>query len=66
MLKLPVIVSPMFLVSTPRMVIEAGKAGVIGSFPCFYRRICKRGYAESFVSACEMCSVQLFCRKNGL
>lgn len=38
MLKLPVIVSPMFLVSTPKMVIEAGKAGVIGSFPLLNAR----------------------------
>lgn len=38
MLKLPVIVSPMFLVSTPKMVIEAGNAGVIGSFPLLNAR----------------------------
>ncbi|RNF38674.1 NAD(P)H-dependent flavin oxidoreductase [Planococcus salinus] len=38
MLKLPVIVAPMFLVSTPGMVIEAGKAGVIGSFPLLNAR----------------------------
>ena len=38
MLKLPVIVSPMFLVSTPKMVIEASSAGVIGSFPLLNAR----------------------------
>lgn len=38
MLKLPIIVAPMFLVSTPKMVIEAGKAGVIGSFPLLNAR----------------------------
>ncbi|SDG94699.1 nitronate monooxygenase [Planococcus glaciei] len=38
MLKLPVIISPMFLVSTPKMVIEAGNAGVIGSFPLLNAR----------------------------
>lgn len=38
MSKLPLIVAPMFLVSTPRMVIEAGKAGVIGSFPLLNAR----------------------------
>lgn len=38
MLKLPVIVAPMFLVSTPKMVIEAGKSGVIGSFPLLNAR----------------------------
>lgn len=38
MLKLPVIISPMFLVSTPKMVIEAGSAGVIGSFPLLNAR----------------------------
>lgn len=32
-LRLPVIVSPMFLVSGPDMVIAAAKAGVIGAFP---------------------------------
>ncbi|AXH99979.1 nitronate monooxygenase [Sporosarcina sp. PTS2304] len=35
---LPVIVAPMFLVSTPKMVIESGKAGVIGSFPLLNAR----------------------------
>lgn len=38
MLKLPIIVAPMFLVSTSKMVIEAGKAGVIGSFPLLNAR----------------------------
>lgn len=38
MLKLPVIVAPMFLVSTPKMVIEASNAGVIGSFPLLNAR----------------------------
>jgi nitronate monooxygenase len=32
-LKLPVLISPMFLVSSVEMVIEGCKAGVIGSFP---------------------------------
>ncbi len=32
MSKLPLIVAPMFLVSTPQMVIESGRSGVIGSF----------------------------------
>jgi nitronate monooxygenase len=32
-LKLPVITAPMFLVSSPEMVMEACKAGIIGSFP---------------------------------
>ena len=36
--KLPVIVAPMFLVSTPQMVIESGRAGVIGSFPLLNAR----------------------------
>ncbi|MBT2569398.1 nitronate monooxygenase [Planococcus sp. ISL-110] len=38
MLKLPVIVAPMFLVSTPKMVIESSNAGVIGSFPLLNAR----------------------------
>ncbi|WP_102028458.1 NAD(P)H-dependent flavin oxidoreductase [Salirhabdus sp. Marseille-P4669] len=38
MSKLPLIVAPMFLVSNPAMVIEAGKAGVIGSFPLLNAR----------------------------
>ncbi len=32
-LRLPVFVAPMFLISSPDMVIAAGKAGVIGAFP---------------------------------
>lgn len=36
--KLPVIVAPMFLVSTPKMVIESSRAGVIGSFPLLNAR----------------------------
>lgn len=38
MSKLPVIVAPMFLVSTPKMVIESVKSGVIGSFPLLNAR----------------------------
>lgn len=38
MSKLPIIVAPMFLVSTPEMTIEAGRAGVIGSFPLLNAR----------------------------
>ncbi|MFZ5609740.1 MAG: NAD(P)H-dependent flavin oxidoreductase [Pseudomonadota bacterium] len=37
-LRLPVIASPMFLVSGPRLVIAACKAGVIGSFPSLNAR----------------------------
>ena len=36
--KLPVIVAPMFLVSTPQMVIESSRAGAIGSFPLLNAR----------------------------
>jgi nitronate monooxygenase len=32
-LRLPVVVAPMFLVSSPELVVEACRAGVIGSFP---------------------------------
>jgi nitronate monooxygenase len=49
MLKLPVIMAPMFLVSTPKMVIEAGKAGIIGSFPLLNARpveVCAQWLAE--------------------
>jgi nitronate monooxygenase len=38
MSKLPLIVAPMFLVSNPKMVIEAAKADVIGSFPLLNAR----------------------------
>jgi nitronate monooxygenase len=37
-LALPVIAAPMFLVSSPDMVIEACKAGIIGSFPLLNAR----------------------------
>jgi nitronate monooxygenase len=37
-LRLPVIGSPLFIVSTPRLVIEQCKAGVIGSFPALNAR----------------------------
>ena len=32
-IELPIITAPMFLVSSPEMVIEACKSGIIGSFP---------------------------------
>ncbi len=32
-LELPVIMAPMFLVSSPELVIEACKSGIVGSFP---------------------------------
>lgn len=37
-LELPVIAAPMFLISNPKMVIEACKAGIIGSFPLLNAR----------------------------
>ena len=37
-LRLPVIVAPMFLVSSPQLVISASKNGVIGSFPLLNAR----------------------------
>lgn len=37
-MKLPIIMAPMFLVSTPKMVIEACKRGIIGSFPLLNAR----------------------------
>src|SRR3954466_13726923 len=37
-LPLPVIASPMFIVSTPRLVIEQCKAGVVGSMPALNAR----------------------------
>jgi nitronate monooxygenase len=37
-LDLPVIIAPMFLVSSPEMVIEACKSGIIGSFPLLNAR----------------------------
>uniref|UniRef100_UPI00215AAE28 hypothetical protein n=1 Tax=Escherichia ruysiae TaxID=2608867 RepID=UPI00215AAE28 len=37
-LKLPVIASPMFLVSGPDLVVEACNAGVIGTFPSLNQR----------------------------
>lgn len=37
-MKLPLIVAPMFLVSTPRMVIESSREGVIGTFPLLNAR----------------------------
>ncbi|WP_044641797.1 NAD(P)H-dependent flavin oxidoreductase [Risungbinella massiliensis] len=37
-IELPVIAAPMFLVSSPEMVIESCKAGIIGSFPLLNAR----------------------------
>src|SRR3982750_2656104 len=37
-LPLPVIASPMFIVSNPKMVIEQCKAGVVGSMPALNAR----------------------------
>lgn len=37
-MKLPVIMAPMFLVSNPKMTIEACKAGIVGTFPALNAR----------------------------
>jgi nitronate monooxygenase len=37
-LRLPVIASPMFIVSTPALVIAQCKAGIVGSFPALNAR----------------------------
>ena len=44
-LKLPLIASPMFLVSGPELVIAACKAGIIGTFPALNQRSTE-GYGE--------------------
>lgn len=44
-LRLPVLVSPMFLVSGPDLVIESSRAGVMGSFPAFNQRT-SEGYEQ--------------------
>ncbi|MGH6978010.1 MAG: nitronate monooxygenase, partial [Brevundimonas sp.] len=44
-LTLPVIASPMFLVSGPDLVVEACNAGVIGTFPSLNQRTTE-GYRE--------------------
>ena len=40
-LALPAIAAPMFLVSGPDLVVEACRAGVIGTFPSLNRRTTK-------------------------
>jgi len=37
-LRLPVICAPMFLVSSPKLVINACKNGIVGSFPALNTR----------------------------
>ncbi|WP_010530125.1 NAD(P)H-dependent flavin oxidoreductase [Lentibacillus jeotgali] len=37
-MKLPVIMAPMFLVSNPKMIIQACKAGIVGTFPALNAR----------------------------
>ncbi len=37
-LSLPVVVAPMFLISTPKLVIECCKAGIVGTFPALNQR----------------------------
>lgn len=41
-MNVPIIVAPMFLISTPQMVIEASQAGAIGSFPLLNARPVER------------------------
>src|SRR5699024_4707520 len=38
MMTLPAIAAPMFLISTPQMVIESCKEGIIGTFPALTAR----------------------------
>jgi len=44
-LRLPAIVAPMFLVSGPRLVVEACKAGLSGTFPALNQRT-SEGYSD--------------------
>ncbi|WP_274631183.1 NAD(P)H-dependent flavin oxidoreductase [Arvimicrobium flavum] len=44
-LRLPVIVSPMFLISGPDLVVESCNAGVVGTFPALNQRT-TQGYAD--------------------
>lgn len=47
-LSLPLIASPMFLISNPKMVIECCKAGIIGTFPALNQRT-SAGFEEWLV-----------------
>jgi len=44
-LKIPAVAAPMFLVSTPALVIEACRAGVVGTFPALNQRT-SEGFEE--------------------
>jgi len=44
-LKIPAVAAPMFLVSTPELVIEACRAGVVGTFPALNQRT-SEGFEE--------------------
>eukprot|EP01031_Cornospumella_fuschlensis_P012194 gene12194-14908_t len=37
-LRLPVVAAPMFLVSTPELVLACSNAGIVGSFPALNQR----------------------------
>lgn len=50
-LRLPVIASPMFIASNPRLVIEQCKAGIVGSFPALNAR--GDGTLESWLTEIE-------------
>ena len=47
-MRIPVIASPMFIVSNPNMVIEQCKSGIIGSNPNMVIEQCKSGIIGSF------------------
>ena len=55
-LKLPAIGAPMFLVSGPRLVIEACKAGVAGSFPALNQRTSEgyRAWLEEIAAGLDL------------
>jgi len=44
-LRMPAIVSPMFLISSPDLVVESSRAGLVGSFPAFNQRT-SEGYED--------------------
>ncbi|WP_366943327.1 nitronate monooxygenase family protein [Nevskia sp.] len=50
-LRLPVIASPMFIASNPKLVIEQCKAGIVGSFPALNAR--GEGMLESWLNEIE-------------
>ena len=58
-LSIPAVAAPMFVTSGPDLVVEACRAGIVGTFPALNQRTSSGGYRSSLMeTARRLCKIK--------